>query len=479
MRRPAAASICLTLLSAAVARAASTPATGTNTAVATGWERSFQAGVTDPAGHYIGGATIMHLVGHQGYLFAADSYWCDARNIWYGGHYPSTGWAQILRLDHPGGPWTVDLDLGPQYLRPEILKSVTFRTDATGHPLLKPVNLLLTAAFSPFPGRVEVSIFTRDDATGKWAKTFVYSGPKAAEGDGYSVRAMCIHRDSVTGIDRIFLPIGTLGIFSGVYDPDSPGKIKWSPKSESGSVETRPLAIIEAGGNLVFSAGKKIYRRIDGPKPAYKIIQDISDLYPGTVRSATGGIRGLTAIPNPGGKGESLIFAMWEERSRGDIYRLDPAAGGSYTRTREISLADLVTQYLPGAPVRMVGAAYSDFHPVTDPATGKTLHLVGFETWISGHRYPTWGGTDKGGFYAGAMVAVRDAKGHYTLREVNGRITSAKPPLVAVYSFALSPFASDHGQKIYFSGIDANKKPATNLAWVFSTSLQSFLHPAQ
>jgi hypothetical protein len=96
----------------------------------------------------MGGGTIMHLVGHQGRLFAADSYWCDSRNIWYGGRDPNIGWAHVLRLDRSGGPWVVDLELGPQHLRPEILKEVTFHTDGTGKPLPKPVTLLLVSTFN-------------------------------------------------------------------------------------------------------------------------------------------------------------------------------------------------------------------------------------------------------------------------------------------------------------------------------------------
>jgi hypothetical protein len=36
-------------------------------------------------------------------------------------------------------------------------------------------------------------------------------------------------------------------------------------------------------------------------------------------------------------------------------------------------------------------------------------------------------------------------------------------------------FEGDHGQVIYFGGLDANKRPATNLAWIFSTRLEDFL----
>ena len=474
-------------LAAANNTAAPGAAANANAAIAPGWEQSYKAGSTDQNGHYMGGAQILHLASHEGRLFAGNSYWCDARNIWWGGRDRQTGWAQVLRLDRPGGPWSVDLELGPQYLRLEILKSVTFRTDGAGKPLPKPVELLLASSASPSPNRVEVSVFARDDATGKWSKGTVYSAPKQKDGkENYSVRAMCLHRDKVTGADRLFLTIGSLGIFSGVLDAAAPGKIKWSPQSESGPVETRPLAIIEADGDLFFSAGRKIYRRVDGPRPTYKIVADMSDLYPDVPPNPTGGIRGLTAIPNPNGKagkGESLIFAMWAGKPcRGDIYRLDPSADGKggYTRAHEACLADLMSRYLSGNPVTMVGAAYSDFHPVTDPATGGTLHLIGFESWTTGRRFPTWGGAGKsgGGFYAGAMVAIRDAKGHYRLKEINGRSTAAKPVLVAPYCFMLSPFAADKGQVMYFGGLDANKKPATNMAWIFSARLEDFLRDA-
>jgi hypothetical protein len=293
---------------------------------------------------------------------------------------------------------------------------------------------------------------------------------------------MEIHRDKVTGIERLFLTIGTLGIFSGVYDETAAGKIKWSPESESGPVETRPLAIIEADGDLLFSAGRKIYRRIDGNKPLYEVAEDLSGIYKEIIRDATGGIRGLTAIPNPNGDGESLIFAVWGNKSRGEIYRLDPVKNGKFVRTQEVRLADLMSQYLSGNVVRMVGAAYSDFHAVTDPKSGKTLHLIGFESWIDGQRFPTWGGNEAdsnkagGGFYAGAVVAIRDAKGNYKLKEVNGRITPKKPPLVATYCFAVSPFKTDNGRVIYFGGLDANGRPAHNLAWIFTAPLADFLY---
>jgi hypothetical protein len=79
--------------------------------------------------------------------------------------------------------WVVDLELGPQHLRPEILKEVTFQTDGAGKPLPKPVTLLLVSTFNPSPGKVEVSLFARDDATGEWTRGTVHSGPKRTEAE--------------------------------------------------------------------------------------------------------------------------------------------------------------------------------------------------------------------------------------------------------------------------------------------------------
>lgn len=445
---------------------------------APGWEQSYRAGEFDDNGQFMGGSTIVHLVGHKGRLFAGNSYWQDSRNIWYGGKDRGTGWAQVLRLDKPGGRWTVDLEMGPQHLRVEILKSVTFKTDGRGRLLKEPVNLLVASTFNPKPDSVAISMFARDDATGKWTKSTVLSGPKPKDLDDRATRAIRVHHDKVTGVDRIFLPIGKLGIFSGVYDAAAPGKVRWDSKSESGPVEARPLAIIESGGKLLFSAGRKIYRRNDGESPSYTVVHDMSDLYPEVPNQDNGGIRGLSAIPSPGGGGESLLFAMAEgRRSRGAIYRLDPTRDGGYSRVRETYLDKLMSKYLKGNPVYMVLAAYNDIYPVVDPGSRETVHLIGFESWIGGHRFPIWGGNKKGGFYAGGMYAIRDKNGNYRLKEINGRITPAKPPLVATCVFARSPFEGPGRDLIYFGGHDGNYRPSHNMAWLFSTSLKNALRP--
>jgi poly(A) polymerase len=455
----------------------SSDACSPNEIIAPGWVQSYKAGYRDSSGHYAGGSEILHLVGHKGKLYAASGYWMDPRNIWYGGSDNNIGWGQILRLDLPDGKWEVDLDMGPTHLRPEILNSITFITDGKGNALKEPVNLLIASAYSPWQGRTEVNFFVREDKTGKWGTSKILSGFTGESGENNSVRCVRVYCDKVTGIERVFISIGTLGVFSGVYDPDAPGKIRWDSHSESGRVKTRPLAIIEANGALIFSAGSSVYRRNDGQSPTYTVVHDLGDIFPGEISSPVGGIRGLTPIPNPNGKGESLLFVLGEGgRSQGCIYRLDPDGKGGYTRTQEACLDSLMTQYLYGNPVYFILAAYNNILPVVDPSTKETVHLIGFESWIGGDRFPIGQRGPNGGFYAGAMYAIRDKKGKYRVNEVNGPSTSCKPVLIATRAYVLSPFAEDGNNVIYFGGHDCNDKTSHNTAWIFSTSLENALH---
>ena len=460
-----------------------------------GWERSYQAGGTDVNGEFMGGSTIVHLVGHKGKLYAGNSYWLDANHYWYGGTNSSTPWAQVLRLDSPGGEWVEDLELGPNHLRVEILESVTFTADHQGNVLDPPVNLLVAAEYDSREPNVGISFWIRDDDTGTWAKTLVRSDPAQSDREVHSTRAIQVHRDRVTGIDRIFLGVGQIGIISGVYSPSHPNNIVWDATPETGAItwsanpptgllENRILSIIEANGDLLYSAGRKIYRRNDGLSPSYVEIEDVSDRFPAS-QNPLGGIRGMSAMPNPVGDGESIIFAMTESnQAPGWILRLDPAGWDgnrvtAYDRVEEGKLDDDMSDYLDGNPVYFILAAYNEFTPVVDPATLETVHLVGYESWIGGFQVPLWGADANGGFYRGGMYAIRDKNGHYRLMEVNGRSTETKPPLVAVCTIEISPFAEDGGNALYFGGHDGNHKSPSlnrNMAWIFRSSLKQALY---
>ena len=68
-------------------------------------------------GRLAGGSQVIHLVPHKGRLYAANGYWLDNHNVWYGGTSQNIGWGQVLRLAAPSEPWSIDFELGPRYLR--------------------------------------------------------------------------------------------------------------------------------------------------------------------------------------------------------------------------------------------------------------------------------------------------------------------------------------------------------------------------
>lgn len=442
--------------------------------LAPGWERSYRAGCIDASGRLAGGSEVLHLVGHKGKLYAAIGYWMDPRNPWYGGTDLREGWAQVLRLDAVDASWQVDAQF-PRHLRAEILYSASFSTDAEGQALAEPANLLLAATYEG-NGQYGMSLFTRDDNTGAWEKSKIIAGDTGVRGDGNSVRAMRVYRDRITGVDRLFVSVGVRGIMSGVYDPAEPGRIRWERRSESGPVPVRPLAIVEADGALYFSSAGSIYRRRDGPVPSWERVYDMHDDRPQGAASLSGGIRGLTAVPNPNGQGSSLLFAWVPGKdSRGCLIRLDLNSAGGFTRVDEDCVDRLVARSLGVSSVHFAIAGYNDLLAVRDPSTGKTAHLLGLEAWIDRGGLPVVQGDGQGGFYAGALYAIREAPGRYRVAEVNGRIRTSAPPLVATRAYAVSPFAADRAGVVYFAGFDCNVKSSSDTAWIFRATLGAAL----
>jgi len=433
---------------------------------------------------------MLHLVAHKGKLYAGNGYWQDKRNPIYGGRGQRAGWAQVLRLDRPDGAWESDLELGPRHLRSELLKSITFTTDGDGRPLPSPAELLVAATYDSSPAG-GISFFVRDDATGTWRSSKIIEGNTGNKGEDNSVRALIVHRDAVTGVERAFISIGVRGVYAGIYDPAAPGRIRWDAQPESPPTTTRTLALAEANGSLFFSAGTQVYRRIDGAEPRYVEVTDMSGLREGSARddramlSTVGGVRGLTAIPNPLGSGESLAF-VWNSGSRSQacVYRLDPDGGGGYVRRRERCLAPLVSAYLHGASVPYALGAYNNVLAVRDPATNELVHVIGLEAFVaenpvgSGERIPTAPNQRKatGGFYAGALYAIRSSKGEYRIGEVDRPAASSKPALVSVRAYAISPFPEDRGSAVYFAGYDADWFPSSDTAWIFRTNLATAIH---
>ena len=433
------------------------------------WMQSYDAGYIDRNGAYAGGSEIMHLAAHKGKLYAANGYWGDSR--WVIPPDAEKQSAQVLRLDRADGRWQVDLDLGKsnglglRYMKGNILKSVTFTRDAAGKRLAKPENLLVMAAGANFERGGAVSAWVRNDGTGKWHHTLVRHGSNAG-GVRWVPRDMEVYRDKVTGIERLFLLLGNPGIISGVYDPASPTKIRWDKHVEfpfltKGSFFTRPLGIAVANRTLYFSEGSSIFRRNDGERPTYTEILNLAE----DTDTDVGGIRGLTAVDNPNGPGQSLLF-LWAPggRSQSQLKRLDPDGASGFKIHDETNLRDLMSRKL-GVKVPYTLGAHNMMYPVTHPVTGKTVHLIGFQGNILGKENLRWKGSR---LYAGALFAVRTADQKYSVHEVNNPYAPGKTVLVSPRAFCLSPFGDN---QLFIGGHDSSNKISDNLAWIFKAPL--------
>ena len=270
-----------------------------------GWNQSYSAGYIDENGSFAGGSEIMHLIPHKGKVYAANGYWMDSHWV-----IPPDGQrqsAQVLRLDSTDSSWQVDLDtgksngLGLEYMKGNVLRSITFTRGMDGKILSEPVNLLVMAAGSNFEKGGAVSVWVRDDESGTWYHSLVRHGSSVG-GIRWVPRDMEIHTDKVTGEEKIFMSLGNPGIVAGTYDQSVPGKIRWDrhiefPFLKEGSFKTRPLGITVANGSLFFSEGGTIYRRTDGKVPGYSKVLDFHE----DADTDVGGIRGLTTIKNPNG----------------------------------------------------------------------------------------------------------------------------------------------------------------------------------
>ena len=416
-----------------------------------GWKRSFQPALLDDSCTLAGGTEILHLVSHKARLYAANGYWMDTVG------YANIPWAQILVLDSPTGRWKVDLEMGPRHLRATALESVRFERDGHGTALPEPVDLLLAASdYNPtgrLPGNRVTSVWTRDDENDTWVKTTLQSGPSLRR----STRAFFVHRDQVTGVDRVFAAAGALGVYSGVYDPDLAGKIRWDKSPELGPVSIRPMSFAEANGRLYVSIGSRIYRRTDGLKPRWlKVYSNNTQEH-----WELGGIRGLTTIPSPGGQGESLLFSHTNR-----IIRLDPKNG--HRARVELWLGSFLGRSWGRSVTGGIIAAYNDMLPITNPLTGETVHIIGVQGRVSS-------GTTFHGWYPGGSYILRDADGRYRLKEVDGRWRPGKSKLVSTRTYTVSPFPEEEGKVVYLGGFDANFRAAHNTAWIFRAPIETVL----
>jgi hypothetical protein len=401
-----------------------------------------------------GGTEVRSLVTQGGKVYAGNGYWKDRSGAGHG--------AQILVLDH--GRWRVDHsfdermpDGRARHLAVATMGKAEFTTDASGRPLRKPVSTLLA---STWDRSGDVQVYARDDATGQWNGATLANDPRfPGQGNLAQVRSFGSHRDGVTGISYAFAGQNPDGIFSGVYDPAVPGRIRWSQTPELGlsgdswfgANKLRVTSFAECNGRLYATVGQQIYEREDGAAPQWRSIYTNSN--PG--RSETG-LRGLTAVPSPTGQGQVLLAAV--EGSAARIVRIDPRDG---SETTELDLRDYLSRAW-GMNVGYIVAAYNDMAKVHGDL------LIGLEAFIPpsspvapGHSV-VYLGPGRSRVEGDAWYLIRHPNGSYDLRRVPSR---SGQPMVSTRSIAAS------GGAVYFAGYDANKATAHNTGWIVRSTV--------
>lgn len=408
------------------------------------FKRDYQAGTKDARGQFMGGTETMRLAAHDEKLFAALGYWTDQP-----GDDPSPG-AQILVKRGPDAAWELDRSF-PGALRVNCMEPVTFTTDGTGKKLAQPVPLLLAdAGLNEAHTRGgALSVWVRDDAANQWVESRVTDRSKRAY-----IRAFGFQRDSVTGVEHVFAGTGAGEVFAGVYDPQSPGRIRWNAQPEyanpdfDGTAFRRCQGFCVANGKAYASISPSLVERTDGPNPSWR---EVFRWKP-TGDRAGQGLRGITGVPDPRGGGHEVILGSREQEGR--ILRIDPMNG--YEVTDELNSSQFLKEQLGGFRGGKL-VAYNRFEPGKDPRTGQLIH------WV------TVAGVKPDDLQA-AWLMIRQTDGTYEPFRVFDPSLDPHPLLATTRTLEFAPW---NPREFYTGGFDgaANNRENHNTAWIFKGTL--------
>ena len=173
-------------------------------------------------------------------------------------------------------------------------------------------------------------------------------------------------------------------------------------------------------------------------------------------------MRGLSAVPDPAG-GDHQVLIGFRHYPEPVIERIDPRKG--HAVIVEVNLAAYFGRALHGGgkyggPIR---AAYNGFVPVTNPATGETVHLAGVQIYHP--SFPTH--PHNGSFYL-----VRHPDGTYDWGQVYDPHQPVPPDraLDATRTIVPSPFREDRGGVLYFGGYDGAFVD-NRTAWIYAATV--------
>ena len=287
-------------------------------------------------------------------------------------------------------------------------------------------------------------VWTRDDATNSWQPTTAWASPA---GTTTEIRSMLSYTDSVTGTDLLFAGLDDLsgggGIFSAIYDANTPGNLIWGtsaelelsttnqgPQPNPSVFEVRVMSFAvgpdEHGKQALFATvGTEIYKRIDGESPTWQLVWT-KPLVQG--ESSQSGLRALTQY----GSGNFLVFVEGTDWS---VVQLTPGAG--YAATKLYGITDLSAALGPGFIAGYAIGAYNQMCWVN--VAGAWCGLIGLS--INCPKYPAgtpifWGGASANApWLAQAYYLVLHA-GKFTLKQIAAQ---ANPTIAPRF---MTPFSS-------------------------------------
>lgn len=426
------------------------------------WKRSLPIDPMSPGIGAIGGTELRALAVMGGSLYAGNSYWRDSRQA-----DPVLPGAQVLVLDAPAGSWKVDTELSERitsgaqaglrrYQAIGALYTVTFGSDYRGRPLASPRPVLLASVWDRLGS---LTLIAKDGQSGHWSQTALApTAPKNAQ-----TRSFGYHRDSVTGIERVFAGTNPVGILSGAYDPAGPGRIAWDTHPETGVSPTRAaqrvMSFAECNGKLYATVGWEIYERQDGITPSWAKVFTWGQ---GLPLNGYGALRGLTSIADPAGGGQALLVAA--EARQGRLLRIAPR--DQFRATTDLDALTYASTELH-TPVRALIVAYNDMTPypgTPQPGTSPGSLLIGGYDAATPQSPSGLGPIRKA---PGAYVLIRDSRGGYRSLQVLDPTITPAPALVATRTIVVSPFPSDPPGTVYAGGFDAGNLTPHNSAWLY------------
>jgi poly(A) polymerase len=423
------------------------------------WARSLPIDSMSRGIGQIGGTEVRALASMDGTLYAAIGYWRDTRQS-----DPALPGPQVLALDSPAGSWRVDGQFDDRmggggnggmhrYQAIGALQAVQFHSDRNGQELSPPRSVLLASVWDRQGG---LRVFSKSGRAGTWVRADLVSNAPAHS----QIRSFGFHRDAVTGVERAFAGTNPNGIISGAYDASGSGAIRWDAASEAGLPTLvraqRIMSFAECDGKLYATVGWEIYERQDGSSPSWRRVYSFGENLP---FNGSGGLRGLTTINDPAGRGQVLLVVA--EGAQGQILRINPHEG--FRAVAELNVNDALSKVW-GTPVIAGIVAYNDMTVYPDPSNSCPSLLIGGFDAKTPYASNVIGANNKA---TGAYYLIRDCQGRYVSREIFDPKISPKPPLVATRAIILSPFASDPPGTIYAGGFDAGNTQPHNTAWLY------------